>query len=46
VLTDLAEQAGTTILVTTHYLEEADQYASKIAIVDQGASWRRARPAS
>jgi ABC-2 type transport system ATP-binding protein len=36
VLTDLAEQAGTTILVTTHYLEEADQYASKIAIVDQG----------
>jgi ABC-2 type transport system ATP-binding protein len=36
VLTGLAEQAGTTILVTTHYLEEADQYASKIAIVDQG----------
>jgi ABC-2 type transport system ATP-binding protein len=36
VLTDLAVQAGTTILVTTHYLEEADQYASRIAIVDRG----------
>src|SRR6266700_1953476 len=36
VLTDLAAEAGTTILVTTHYLEEADQYATKIAIVDQG----------
>ncbi len=35
VLTELAA-TGTTILVTTHYLEEADQYATKIAIVDQG----------
>jgi ABC-2 type transport system ATP-binding protein len=36
-LTQLVGQAATTILVTTHYLEEADQYASKIAIVDRGA---------
>jgi ABC-2 type transport system ATP-binding protein len=36
ILTELAAEAGTTILVTTHYLEEADQYASRIAIVDKG----------
>src|SRR5215475_5912140 len=36
VLTELAAHAGTTILVTTHYLEEADQYADQIAIVDRG----------
>jgi len=35
VLTELTA-AGTTILVTTHYLEEADQYAAKIAIIDRG----------
>ncbi len=35
VLTDLT-RAGTTVLVTTHYLEEADQYAARIAIVDRG----------
>jgi ABC-2 type transport system ATP-binding protein len=27
---------GTTILVTTHYLEEADQFADQVAIVDRG----------
>jgi len=35
VLTELTA-AGTTILVTTHYLEEADQYAAQIAIIDRG----------
>ncbi len=36
VLTSLSATAGTTILVTTHYLEEADQFAARIAITDQG----------
>jgi ABC-2 type transport system ATP-binding protein len=36
VLTGLAAGAGTTILVTTHYLEEADQFADRVAIVDRG----------
>ncbi len=36
VLTGLAAGAGTTILVTTHYLEEADHFAAKVAIVDLG----------
>jgi len=36
VLTGLSAGAGTTILVTTHYLEEADQFADQIAITDRG----------
>ncbi len=32
----LASDQGLTILLTTHYLEEADQLASQIAIVDRG----------
>jgi ABC-2 type transport system ATP-binding protein len=35
-LTALAAESGTTILVTTHYLEEADQFADRVAIVDRG----------
>ncbi len=29
-------EAGTTIFVTTHYLEEADELCDRVAIVDQG----------
>jgi ABC-2 type transport system ATP-binding protein len=36
VLTGLLAQTGTTILVTTHYLEEADKFAAKVAITDRG----------
>ncbi len=32
----LAADQGKTVLITTHYLEEADQLASRIAIVDRG----------
>jgi ABC-2 type transport system ATP-binding protein len=33
---ELAWDRGLTILLTTHYLEEADQLAQRLAIVDQG----------
>jgi ABC-2 type transport system ATP-binding protein len=32
----LAREEGMTILLTTHYLEEADRLASQLAIVDRG----------
>jgi ABC-2 type transport system ATP-binding protein len=35
-LAGLASERGKTVLLTTHYLEEADQLAERIAIVDRG----------
>src|SRR5581483_3515751 len=35
-IADLARDEGLTILLTTHYLEEADRLASRLAIVDRG----------
>jgi ABC-2 type transport system ATP-binding protein len=32
----LAREEGKTVLLTTHYLEEADQLAARVAIVDRG----------
>jgi ABC-2 type transport system ATP-binding protein len=32
----LAGEHGVTVLLTTHYMEEADQLAARLAIVDQG----------
>jgi ABC-2 type transport system ATP-binding protein len=36
---------GTTVLLTTQYLEEADQLAERIAIIDHGRIVREGRPA-
>jgi len=35
-LTALRERDGTTLLVTTHYMEEADLYCDRIAIMNRG----------
>jgi len=33
----LREQLGTTIVLTTHYLEEADSMAERVVVIDQGS---------
>ena len=40
----LAREEGMTILLTTHYLEEADRLASQLAIVDRGRVVARGTP--
>jgi ABC-2 type transport system ATP-binding protein len=40
----LASAEGMTILLTTHYLEEADRLASQLAIVDRGRIVARGTP--
>ena len=40
----LANEEGLTILLTTHYLEEADELASSLAIVDRGRIVARGTP--
>jgi ABC-2 type transport system ATP-binding protein len=40
----LAHQEGMTILLTTHYLEEADRLSSQLAIVDRGRIVARGTP--
>lgn len=44
VITGLTREEGLTILLTTHYLEEADQLASQLAIVDRGEVVARGTP--
>jgi len=36
VLTRRCTEAGTTVVVTTHYLDEADKFADRVAITDRG----------
>jgi len=33
---DLREKHGTTVFLTTHYLEEADRYAERVMVMDKG----------
>ncbi|WP_062521283.1 ABC transporter ATP-binding protein [Demequina silvatica] len=33
---DLRREHGTTVFLTTHYLEEADRYAERVMVMDQG----------
>jgi ABC-2 type transport system ATP-binding protein len=44
VIARLAGDEGLTILLTTHYLEEADRLASQLAIVDRGRIVARGTP--
>jgi ABC-2 type transport system ATP-binding protein len=41
----LNEEFGTTVMLTTQYLEEADQLAARIAIIDGGRIVREGEPA-
>ena len=43
-ISTLSREHGKTVLLTTHYLEEADQLASQLAIVDRGAVVARGTP--
>ena len=42
----LNKEIGTTVLLTTQYLEEADQLAQRIAIIDNGRIVREGSPAT
>ena len=45
-ITTLATADQVTVLLTTHYLDEADRLAGRVAIVDRGPGGRRGRPAA
>jgi len=45
IVRDLVERDGVTIFLTTQYLEEADQLASQIALLDQGRLVAEGTPA-
>ena len=41
----LQQQAGTTILVTTHLMEEAERYCERLAVIDRGRLVEQGEPA-
>jgi ABC-2 type transport system ATP-binding protein len=41
----LREQAGTTILVTTHLMEEAERHCDRLGVIDQGRLVEQGEPA-
>jgi ABC-2 type transport system ATP-binding protein len=41
----LGEQAGTTIVVTTHLMEEAEQHCDRLAVIDRGHLVEQGEPA-
>jgi ABC-2 type transport system ATP-binding protein len=43
---ELRERFGATIFLTTQYLEEADELADRVAIIDQGTIVRQGTPAA
>ena len=43
-LSDLKEESGMTILITTHYMEEADSYCGRVAVMNRGRIARIGRP--
>jgi ABC-2 type transport system ATP-binding protein len=45
-LHELREQAGTTIVVTTHLMEEAERHCHRLAIIDRGRIVARGTPAA
>jgi ABC-2 type transport system ATP-binding protein len=45
-VTRLCKERGITVFVTTHYMEEAERWAKRIAVIDHGRIVAQGSPAS